>query len=96
LSDERADEVSRRNGDGLPEFVVYAGAVRSGNHSGPIWVYSQTPKGYKQLLSHFIYIDQDFLPMRTKTNGYLDFQFKGGATGTTIFKYNGAKYRPMK
>jgi outer membrane protein OmpA-like peptidoglycan-associated protein len=81
------------NADRLPDFIVYAGAFRSGNSSGPIWIYSRTRNGYTQLLDYSIYLDQDPNLLQTKTNGYQDIEFKGGSNPSMVFKFDGKRYQ---
>lgn len=81
--------------DGLQEFIVYGGAALSGNRSGPVWVYSQTKSGYKQLFGGSIAHDQGFAPLKTKTNGYRDFEFRSDSS-VVVFKFNGKRYSPFR
>jgi hypothetical protein len=99
INQELTDEPSQRftvelvdlNRDGKPEFIVLPPLGMMGSNSGPIWVYRQTPNGFKQLL-RAAFMSYRVLPR--SHNGFHDFEttYGGNRKAVDVFWFDGNKY----
>ena len=87
------------NRDGVPEYEVeLSGPCSCGMVNCTIYLYRQTPTGYESILEDAAGLGLELL--KTTSNGYVDLRVDARDTaatrGSTIFKFDGKKYREAR
>src|ERR1043165_648908 len=85
------------NNDRLPDLIITAkNPCLFGANINPFWVFSNSPRGHRLVLNVST-LGLDVL--KTKSNGYRDIRVQAATATTlhtTIFKYDGRKYRAYR